>query len=132
MFGKFVQGAHETVKGAGDVFVGIVAEFCDKVAIMYAGRVVEFAEKDELFLNPIHPYTHGLFGSIPDLYGEKGDLKTIPGLMPDPTDLPTGCAFHARCVHAIESCAKALPPLVQARSLSGGVHTVACPVKGVS
>ena len=108
--------------------LGIVAEFCDRVAIMYAGRVVEFAGKDELFLNPIHPYTHGLFGSIPDLYGKKGDLRTIPGLMPDPTDLPPGCAFHARCAHAIESCKKALPPLVPVGSRRGGLHTVACPV----
>ena len=85
--------------------LGIVAEICDKVAIMYAGTVVETADKYELFKNPKHPYTMGLFGSIPNIEEDEDMLRPIKGSMPDPTDLPSGCAFRERCDHATEDCA---------------------------
>lgn len=84
--------------------LGVVAEVCDKVAIMYAGEIVEYASIEELFENPKHPYTKGLFGSIPSLDEEVDRLKPIKGLMPDPTNLPSGCKFHPRCIHATEAC----------------------------
>ena len=84
--------------------LGIVADICDKVAIMYAGTIVELAEKNELFRNPKHPYTIGLFGSIPDISKDEEMLKPIKGAMPDPTDLPSGCPFHPRCDQARPGC----------------------------
>lgn len=85
--------------------LGVVAEACDKVAIMYAGEIVEYANIEELFEDPKHPYTVGLFGSIPNLAEDVDRLKPIKGLMPDPTDLPSGCKFHPRCPHATDLCA---------------------------
>ena len=84
--------------------LGIVAEICDKVAIMYAGTVVEMAEKNELFKNPKHPYTLGLFGSIPNIEEDEDALNPIKGSMPDPTNLPAGCPFSPRCDYATENC----------------------------
>ena len=84
--------------------LGVVAETCDHVAIMYAGEVIEYATIEQLFRNPSHPYTVGLFGSIPNLVEDVERLKPITGLMPDPTDLPTGCPFHPRCPDAQEVC----------------------------
>ena len=84
--------------------LGIVAEICDKVAVMYAGSVVEYADKFELFKNPKHPYTIGLFNSIPDIGADVEALKPIKGLMPDPMNLPTGCPFHPRCDKAKPEC----------------------------
>ena len=106
--------------------LGIVAEMCDKVAIMYAGKVVEYAPTEALFNHPGHPYTEGLFNSIPDLDTDEEELKVIQGLMPDPTNLPAGCAFHPRCPYAVEACSKAVPPMVE---IEPG-HFVACPVRG--
>lgn len=102
--------------------LGVVAEVCDKVAIMYAGEIVEYAPIEQLFENPSHPYTHGLFGSIPNLEEEVGRLKPITGLMPDPTDLPTGCSFHPRCPHAKPICAQQRPK----DSVVEGAHRVKC------
>jgi len=90
--------------------LGIVAEICDKVAIMYAGSVVEFAEKYELFKNPKHPYTIGLFNSIPDIEKDEDRLQPIKGLMPDPMNLPSGCPFHPRCDKAMPQCSEIVPP----------------------
>ncbi|MCL2559849.1 MAG: ABC transporter ATP-binding protein [Turicibacter sp.] len=89
--------------------LGIVAEVCDKVAIMYAGSVVEYAAKQDLFTTPSHPYTIGLFGSIPSVDTDETRLKPIEGLMPDPTNLPSGCPFHPRCPKATEKCANVVP-----------------------
>jgi peptide/nickel transport system ATP-binding protein len=105
--------------------LGIVADICDKVAIMYAGRVVEYADKRALYTNPLHPYTIGLFNSVPDLGEDREALNTIPGLMPDPMDLPSGCAFHPRCACAAEECSKSKPPTVEARP----GHFVSCPIR---
>jgi len=93
--------------------LGIVAEICDNVAIMYAGSVVEQAGKEELFTNPKHPYTIGLFNSIPDIDSDDSVLKPIKGLMPDPTNLPTGCPFHPRCDLAMPQCSEILPKSIE-------------------
>ncbi len=86
--------------------LGIVAETCDNVAIMYAGEIIEYGSLEEIFdrTRPHHPYTEGLFGSIPDLTKKTARLNPIEGLMPDPTDLPKGCKFHPRCPKAREQC----------------------------
>jgi peptide/nickel transport system ATP-binding protein len=84
--------------------LGLVAENCDEVATMYAGEIVEFGSVKQLFGNPLHPYTKGLFGSLPDLSAVSERLKPIPGLMPDPTNLPSGCFFSPRCPFATEIC----------------------------
>jgi peptide/nickel transport system ATP-binding protein len=89
--------------------LGIVADTCDKVAIMYAGNVVEYADKRALFTHPHHPYTIGLFNSIPDIDGEQDELQVIKGQMPDPTNLPSGCAFHPRCPDALPRCSQVIP-----------------------
>lgn len=86
--------------------LGVVAQVCDKVAIMYAGEIVEAGSLVDVFENPKHPYTLGLFGSIPSLDEECDRLKPIQGLMPDPTNLPSGCKFHPGCPHATELCSK--------------------------
>ncbi len=103
--------------------LGIVADICDKVAIMYAGRVVEYADKRSLYTNPIHPYTRGLFRSVPDIDEDVDELPVIPGLMPDPVNLPSGCAFHPRCGVATEECAKIRPEMQEAEA----GHFAACP-----
>ena len=89
--------------------LGIVADICDKVAIMYAGKVVEYTDKRRLFTAPKHPYTVGLFNSIPNIEEDEDRLKPIKGLMPDPTNLPSGCPFHPRCPKATEECRKRVP-----------------------
>lgn len=89
--------------------LGVVAQVCDKVAIMYAGEIIESGAIEDIFENPKHPYTHGLFGSIPNLDDETDRLKPIKGLMPDPTNLPSGCRFHPRCPHAQEVCSQKSP-----------------------
>ena len=93
--------------------LGIVAEICDYVAIMYAGEVVEYGSLRQVFENPKHPYTVGLFGCIPDLYAEDDALIPIKGLMPDPVNLPEGCRFHPRCNQACEKCSLARPHMVE-------------------
>jgi peptide/nickel transport system ATP-binding protein len=89
--------------------LGIVAEVCDQVSIMYAGRIVEHGTLGDIFDNMRHPYTKGLFGSIPDIDHRRESLKPIKGLMPDPTHLPAGCAFHPRCDYAAEHCQQTRP-----------------------
>jgi peptide/nickel transport system ATP-binding protein len=89
--------------------LGLVAENCDEVATMYAGEIVEFGSVKQLFGNPLHPYTKGLFGSLPDLSAVSERLKPIPGLMPDPTNLPKGCFFSPRCPFVTEICHNSHP-----------------------
>lgn len=84
--------------------LGVVAENCDKIAIIYAGEIVEFGKPAHIFKNPSHPYTVGLLESIPSLDKDVERLKPIPGLMPDPTNLPAGCSFCERCSRATEKC----------------------------
>jgi peptide/nickel transport system ATP-binding protein len=89
--------------------LGVVAETCSKVAIMYAGQIVESGPIRSVFTNAFHPYTQGLFGSIPDINKEYERLSPIYGLMPDPVSLPPGCPFHPRCPHKMEICDKEAP-----------------------
>ncbi len=102
--------------------LGIVAELCDSVAIMYAGRILEKADAHTLYGNPQHPYTQGLFNSIPDLTKNVHRLNTMPGLPPDPTDLPPGCCFAPRCQYADEACSTSSPKMTE---IAPG-HLVAC------
>lgn len=91
--------------------LGVVAEICDTVAIMYAGSVVEYASKEELFTSPKHPYTEGLFNSIPNIEDEVEDeLMEIKGFPPDPTKLPVGCPFVPRCKYVMDKCKMNNPP----------------------
>ena len=102
--------------------LGVVSETCDKVAIMYAGQIVESGKWIDIYKNPSHPYTKGLFGSIPTLDKDIERLTPIEGSMPDPMDLPSGCAFHPRCADCMEKCSKAAPEPVE---ISPG-HVVRC------
>lgn len=102
--------------------LSLMVEFSDRIGIMYAGNIVELADAQELFENPLHPYTQGLLGSFPALTGEKVKLKGIPGSPPNLLKPPTGCRFHPRCPKVMAHCADAVPPL---QELSPG-HWVAC------
>lgn len=102
--------------------LGIVAEACDSVAVIYAGEIVEYGTADQIFDNPKHPYTVGLFGSLPRLDSTESRLKPIKGLMADPTKLPEGCKFSDRCPHADNHCKTAVAPDVE---IEEG-HTVRC------
>ena len=93
--------------------LGVVAEVCDKVAIMYAGEIVEYGTLDQVYRRPAHPYTKGLFASIPDLHKHVHRLTPIKGLMPDPSNLPEGCAFCPRCPAAMDKCSKEAPQYVE-------------------
>ena len=104
--------------------LGIVAEICDDMAVMYAGRIVEKGTVDDVFNNMRHPYTEGLFNSLPNLKEQGEMLEPIKGLMPDPADLPPGCTFAPRCPYATEACSATVPEL---QSVDGSsTHFVAC------
>ena len=92
--------------------LGVVAEFCERVMVMYAGHAVENARVDDLYYDPQHPYTVGLMSSIPRIGDDRDHLQVIPGRMPDLVEMPTGCNFHPRCPYAEEVCARKEPPLV--------------------
>ena len=93
--------------------LGVVAEVCNNVAIMYAGQIVESGTLDDIYSDPQHPYTIGLFRSIPDLTSKQRRLEIIPGIMPDPSNLPKGCNFCTRCQYATERCKQEKPPVAQ-------------------
>lgn len=93
--------------------LGVVAETCDDVAVIYAGRIVEYASKEDLFLHPTHPYTIGLFGSIPSLSEDVDRLTPIPGQPTNPEKLPQGCHFHPRCTNNSTACQEGDIPLVE-------------------
>ncbi|MBR5537619.1 MAG: ABC transporter ATP-binding protein [Clostridia bacterium] len=101
--------------------LGIVADICDEVAVMYAGTIVEKGTLEDVFNHTKHPYTEGLFNSLPNINDRKAMLTPIKGLMPDPTNLPEGCPFHPRCPYANEDCKK--PQVV--RNISD-THYVRC------
>jgi oligopeptide/dipeptide ABC transporter ATP-binding protein len=92
--------------------LGVVAEVCDRVAVMYAGKIVEYTDVIELFERPRHPYTHGLFRSLPRLARRKEALAAIPGMVPSPIDFPSGCRFRTRCPMVQEVCRQE-PPLAE-------------------
>jgi peptide/nickel transport system ATP-binding protein len=102
--------------------LGVVAESCDRVAVMYAGRKVEEADVADLFDRPLHPYTRALMASMPSMNTDSARLAEIPGLVPAPHELGRGCAFAARCQHARERCRAETPVL----TAQGGSHVVAC------
>jgi len=102
--------------------LGVVAQNCDFVAIIYAGEIVEYGELRDIFKNPKHPYTIGLFGSIPNLNDNVKRLKPIDGLMPDPMSLPKGCKFNDRCKFAMDICKEKNPEMV----LLNNGHKVKC------
>ena len=102
--------------------LGVVSQTCDKVAVMYAGEVVEYGRAEDIFLGKQHhPYTEGLFGSLPELNATAKRLSPINGLMPDPMALPEGCKFHPRCPHCTERCKKEIPAVHQ-----DGEHMIRC------
>jgi peptide/nickel transport system ATP-binding protein len=101
--------------------LGVVAEMADKVAVMYGGRIVEAGSVEQIFTDPQHPYTIGLMSSMPSLGARDGRLVTVPGTVPQPTAMPSGCRFSTRCPFATEECA-AVPALDDI----GAGHRVAC------
>lgn len=102
--------------------LGIVADICDEVSVVYAGRVVEHGTLEDIFDHTLHPYTEGLFNSLPNMADRTQRLKPIKGLMPDPSNLPEGCAFCPRCNYAKDICARKKP----GRLWSNDTHYVEC------
>jgi len=102
--------------------LGVVAEICDRVAVMYAGNIVEVGDVYSIFKNPLHPYTRGLMAAIPSMSEKKEELKYIKGSVPNLIYPPPGCRFHPRCNYAKEICKKEKPKLVEAEP----GHWVAC------
>lgn len=102
--------------------LGIIAEICQNVAVMYAGTIVEYGSVEEVFTNPLHQYTIGLFGSIPKLTGPRERLASIPGTVANPEHLPAGCPFHDRCQKCEERCKTEQPQMVKINDN----HYVAC------
>ncbi|MCD7813953.1 MAG: ABC transporter ATP-binding protein [Lachnospiraceae bacterium] len=106
--------------------LGVIAQTCDTVAVIYAGRIVESGSKEDLFDHPTHPYTNGLFASLPSMTDDNEKLKPIAGMPPDPTNLPKGCAFSPRCPYATDACRSGEIPM---REVAPG-HFCACVRKG--
>jgi len=104
-------------KGISFIFIthdlGLAYDISDRIAVMYAGQIVEIAKKDKLFEKPLHPYTQGLFKSIPEVSPTKKELKSIPGFPPDLINPPSGCYFHPRCPIANEECKRNRPDLIE-------------------
>ena len=115
--------------GAGLLFIthdlGVAASLCHRIAVMYAGRIVEIAEVGDLYRSPAHPYTQGLLESLPRLGGDKQRLTSIAGAPPNPLELPNGCSFHPRCPKAMDRCRRETPPEVIVTD-SGQGHRVSC------
>lgn len=93
--------------------LGVIAEIADRIAVMYAGKVVEYADKKTIFHSPLHPYTFGLLTSIPRLDVEMKKLDVIPGTVPNPLHFPTGCKFNPRCRFTTNKCREEEPPLIK-------------------
>jgi len=102
--------------------LGVVADICDTVAVVYAGELVEYGTKEDLFDYPSHPYTKGLFGALPDLYKDVERLSPVEGLPPDPSNLPEGCSFAPRCPIVIDACHQAHIEMTEV----GKKHYVRC------
>lgn len=102
-------------QGAGVLLIthdlGVVAQVCDRVAVMYAGKIVEFGDVGSIFNNPLHPYTQALFNSLPSQGIARGALENIQGRVPSLADRPPGCRFHPRCIHAQAVCREKAPQL---------------------
>ena len=102
--------------------LGIIAELCEKVAVMYAGNIIEYGTVREVFKYPLHPYTQGLINAIPNLEGQRNRLVAIPGVIASAENLPEGCPFHPRCEHCSEICRAERPALIKVAEN----HYVAC------
>lgn len=102
--------------------LGVVAKICDRVAVMYSGRVIETAPVRDLFSQPMHPYTQGLLKALPRTQTERGGLEGIPGHIPDLISPPSGCRFHPRCAHVMDICKSVVPPA----SMQTPQHDVFC------
>ena len=102
--------------------MGVIWEMCDRVVVMYASRIAEEADKDDIFNRPAHPYTQGLLNSIPKLTADSNRLEAIPGQVPSPYNYPSGCYYRDRCPHAFDRCAQEVPPLMEL----GEGHRAAC------
>jgi oligopeptide/dipeptide ABC transporter ATP-binding protein len=102
--------------------LGVIAETADRVAVMYASHIVEYSSVNDIYFNPLHPYTVGLLGSIPKLNIESDRLMTIEGTVPVPTAYPVGCNFASRCPYATPKCLSEEPALVEVEAN----HFVAC------
>lgn len=102
--------------------IGVVAQLCNRIAVMYAGNVVEIGPTRSVLRSPKHPYTQGLLRAIPTEDSERGDLEGVPGVVPSLLDPPSGCRFHPRCAHAVDRCRAAFPPLHQVKE----DHAAAC------
>jgi len=121
----------ELVKKLGNAVIlithdmGVAAEFCDKMAVMYAGNMVEYARTTSIFENPHHPYTRGLLKAVPKI-GRTDELQSIQGIVPDLVEPPSGCRFHPRCEKVMNICRRNFPPLIKIKS----GHYVACYLYG--
>jgi peptide/nickel transport system ATP-binding protein len=102
--------------------LGVVAEVCDKAAIVYAGEIIEYGTLEDVYEDTRHPYTKGLFDSLPDIDVKSDRLRVIKGLMPDPSNLPKGCKFHPRCPKCLPECSEVKIPEIE---VSSG-HLVRC------
>jgi peptide/nickel transport system ATP-binding protein len=102
--------------------LGVVAEMCDRVVIMYAGQIVEETDVATLYNNPLHPYTQGLLASLPQLAGDNDRLSSIPGQVPNPANLPPGCRFAPRCPMVVQRCWEERPELLEVQP----GHTCRC------
>ena len=102
--------------------LGVVAELCDRVIVMYCGKIVESGTVRQIFYNPLHQYTKALLASIPSIDGNQDRLSTIKGVVPSITALPTGCRFHPRCEAVCEKCSQDYPEMIEAEP----GHFVAC------
>ncbi|RLE33848.1 ABC transporter ATP-binding protein [Candidatus Acetothermia bacterium] len=106
--------------------LGVIAELCDRVVVMYAGNVVEIADVEEIFFHPLHPYTQKLLKAIPSAQTVGGKLEEIPGTVPKLINPPSGCRFHPRCPAATDTCREEKPPMIEVRA----GHFVACHLYG--
>ena len=106
--------------------LGVIAEMCDRVAVMYAGNIVEQADLKTLFKSPKHPYTHALLAAVPKVGTKKGELASIPGMVPSLITPPAGCKFHPRCPHAMDICRKKFPQMFKI----GEGHLARCHLYG--
>jgi len=102
--------------------LGVVAETCDRVAVMYAGNIVEVASTDRIFEHPLHPYTQALLRAVPKITERRTTLESISGSVPNLIEPPTGCRFHPRCPFVMDTCNRNKPELIEVEP----EHTVAC------
>lgn len=103
--------------------LSMIAEVCNKVGIMYAGKIVEYGDSTSIFKDPLHPYTQKLIAAFPSILGRKTELSSIRGFPPDLLNPPPGCRFYPRCQYAMDICKKEEPPLIK---MSSEEHGVAC------